>query len=187
MDKREIAANLILRSIKSYVQAEMDMDYIQSILLAGASLGLTEPLLKESKTKSASDKAAETVIAIKEANFKWEGNRLVVEKSVRVLGRKKRDEIIKRVRIADREVYNSLKHTGKHWDNTSASNDLKIEADFQETAENIIFDAIDDFNSLKFDDSFQYHSLPSEIIYLLNCGDPMESLPKFHCKERRHS
>lgn len=54
MDKREIAANMILKSVQSFVEATNDFDYIQSILLAGASLGLTEPLLKQKGTHTAS-------------------------------------------------------------------------------------------------------------------------------------
>ncbi len=187
MDKREIAANMILKSVESFIGAKTDFDYIQSILLAGASLGLTEPLLKQRDTKTASEKSAETIIAMREANIYWEGNKLIVDKSVRTLSRREREEVRKEVRRFDLEIYNSLKHTGKFWDNTAPFDDLEINTDFRATAEAIIFDAIDDFNALEFDDNFEYHSLPANIRILLNCGDPIESLPQFHAAERKYS
>ncbi|MCD9498284.1 MULTISPECIES: hypothetical protein [Photobacterium] len=187
MDKREIAANMILKSIQSFIEAENDFDYIQSILLAGASLGLTEPLLKQKGTQTASEKSADTIIAMREAHIYWEGNKLIVDKSVRSLCRKDRDKIRTDVRRTDLEIYNSLKHTGKFWDNTLAFDDLNIDTDFRATAEAVIFDAIDDFNTLEFDERFEYHSLPENIRILLNCGDPMGSLPKFRAAERKHS
>ena len=187
MDKREIAANMILKSVQSFVEAKSDFDYIQSILLAGASLGLTEPLLKQKGTKTASETSADTIIAMREANIYWEGKKLIVEKSVRTLSRREREDLRKEVRRSDLEVYNSLKHTGKFWDNTAPFDDLEINTDFRATAEAVILDAIDDFNALEFDERFEYHSLPDDIKILLNCGDPTESLPKFRFAERKYS
>lgn len=187
MDKREIAANMILKSVQSFIEAENDFDYIQSILLAGASLGLTEPLLKQKETQSASEKSADIIIAMREAHIYWKGNKLIVDESVRSLCRTEREKIRTDVRRTDLEVYNSLKHTGKPWNQTPAFDDLNINADFRTTAEALIFDAIDDFNALEFDERFEYHSLPENIRILLNCGDPMGSLPKFHAAERKHS
>jgi hypothetical protein len=187
MDKREIAANMILKSVQSFIEAKNDFDYIQSILLAGASLGLTEPLLKQKGTQTASHKSADTIIAMREAHIYWEGNKLIVEKSVRILDRREREQIRKEVRHSDLDIYNSLKHTGKPWNNTAASEDLNIDTDFRATAEAVIFDAIDDFNALEFDERFEYHTLPENIRILLNCGDPMESLPKFRGAERKYS
>jgi hypothetical protein len=68
-----------------------------------------------------------------------------------------------------------------------ASDDLVIDADFKLEAEEIIFDAVDDFNSLKFDQGFQYHQLPEEIIKLLNCGDPMGIIPEAVARDRINS
>ena len=187
MDKREIAANMILKSVRSFIEAEDDFDYIASILLAGSSLGLTEPLLKQKGTQTASYKSADTIIAMREANIYWEGNTLIVDKSARTLSRSERQQIRKEARILDLDVYNSLKHTGKPWDKVAPFDDLEINTDFKATAEAVIFDAIDDFNALEFDENFEYHSLPENIRILLNCGDPMDSLPKFYAAERKYS
>lgn len=186
MDKREIAANMILKSVESFIEAKSDFDYIQSILLAGASLGLTEPLLKQRNTQTASEKSAETIIAMREANIYWKGNKLIVDKSVRIISRMDREKVLKEVRRFDLEIYNSLKHTGRFWDKTEAFDDLEINTDFRATAEAVIFDAINDFNALEFDENFEYHSLPENVRILLNCWDPMESLPKFHAAERMY-
>lgn len=186
MDKREIAANMLLRAVKSYVQAENDFDYIQSILLAGASLGITEELLKEDRTRSTNHKSADSVIAMKEANFRMEGNKLVVEKSVRSISDSERKSIIQQSKYAERKVYNSLKHAGNKWTNTLGYEDLNIEANFKEEFEEILFAAIDDFNAVTFDENFEYHELSEEIISLLNCGDPLGCLPQFVCRDRNH-
>ncbi|MBB1438698.1 hypothetical protein H5202_08385 [Shewanella sp. SG41-4] len=187
MDKREIAANLILRAVKSYVNAQNDMDYIQAILLAGSSVGITEPLLREQQTKTATEKSIDVIMKMRASDIFWEGSKLVINQNTKTLSRRERDDISKRTRIFDRGIYNSLKHTGKPKQDLSPSDDVIIEADFQNEAEEIIYDAVHDFNSLKFDENFQYHQLPEEIILLLNCGDPMGIIPDPVAKQRTHS
>jgi hypothetical protein len=178
MDKREIAANLILRAVKLYVHAENNIDYIQAILLAGASIGITEPLLKENQTKTSTAKSAEVIIKVNESEIYREGHRLIVEQGMKSLSKKERNAISKSTRFFDRGVYNSLKHTGNEMIDLKASDDLVIDADFKLEAEEIIFDAVDDFNSLK---------LPEEIIKLLNCGDPMGIIPEAVARDRINS
>lgn len=187
MDKREIAANLILRAVKSYVNAQNDIDYIQAILLAGSSVGITEPLLKEQQTKTATEKSADVIMKMRASDIFWEGNKLVINQNTKTLTRGEREDISKSTRIFDRGIYNSLKHTGIPQQDLSPSDDVIIEADFQNEAEEIIYDAVHDFNSLKFDENFQYHQLPEEIILLLNCGDPMGIIPEPFAKQRTHS
>ncbi len=186
MDKREIAANLILRAVKSYVNAQSDMDYIQAILLAGSSLGITEPLLKEQKTKTATEKSADVIMKMRESDIYWEGNRLIIKQNSKTLSHRERLDISKSTRVFDRRIYNALKHTGIPQQGLSASDDVVLEADFKNEAEEIIYDAVHDFNSLKFDKNFQYHQLPEEIILLLNCGDPMGIIPVPAAKQRTH-
>ncbi|NOI74006.1 hypothetical protein [Vibrio owensii] len=187
MDKREIAANLILRAVKSYVNAQNDMDYIQAILLAGSSVGITEPLLKEQQAKTATEKSADVIMKMRASEIYWEGNKLVIRQNAKTLSRRERQDISKSTRIFDRGIYNSLKHTGIPQQDLSASDDLIIEADFKNEAEEIIYDAVHDFNALKFDENFQYHQLPEEIITLLNCGDPMGIVSEPVAEQRTHS
>lgn len=184
MDKREIAANLILRAVKSYVSAQNDMDYIQAILLAGSSVEITELLLKDQQTKTATEKSADIIMKMCASDIFMEGNKLVINQNARTLSRRKRDSISKHTRIFDRGIYNSLKHTGIPQQGLSASDDIIIEADSQTEAEEIIYDAVHDFNSLKFDNVFQYHQLHEEIILLLNCGDPMGIISEPVVKQR---
>jgi hypothetical protein len=187
MDKREIAANLILRAIKSYVNAQDNMDYIQAILLAGSSVGITEPLLKEQETKTATEKSADLIIKIRESNIYWEDNKLIIKKNAKNLSEEERKRISKNTRIFERGIYNSLKHTGIPPQKLSASDDIVIEADFKTEAEEIIYDAVHDFNSLRFDENFQYHQLPKDIILLLNSADPMGIIPAPVAKQCSHS
>jgi len=188
MDKREIAANLILRAVKLYVQAENDMDYIQAILLGGSSIGITEPLLEEQGDETATEKSALVCMKMASSEIYLDNNKFFIKQGSKPLSNNKKSAISDSTRIFERGVYNSLKHTGRKSkkNEVAASEDLIIEADFKLEAEEIIYSAIHDFNCVKFDQEFRYEDLPEEILLLLNGGDPMGIIPMPVVRERKY-
>lgn len=178
MNKLEIAPHMLYRAAKLYVQAEDDFDYIQAILLAGSSMYICEPLLKEQTKKSQAELSAEGVIRLREAKSKIVKNKLEIEWNAKIITDKEKEEILKNVRKEDRKVYNSLKHAGFFTRGNvvkKASEDLDMgdvlgdDLDFRSAAEEIIIDAIQDYNALDFNGDFKPYNLPIEIRRVLNC------------------
>lgn len=172
MNKLEIAPHMLYRAAKSYVQAENNFDYIQAILLAGAAMYICEPLLKEQGKKSRTELNAVGVIRLREAKSKIVNNKLEIEWNAKPITNKEKETIRSIVRREDREVYNSLKHAGffrgdkvckKASDDLDMVNILGGKLDFQSAAEELIIDAIQDYNALDFNGDFQPYNLPTEI------------------------
>ncbi|PRQ64187.1 hypothetical protein [Vibrio sp. V01_P9A10T6] len=178
MNKLEIAPHMLYRAAKSYVQAEDDFDYIQAILLAGSAMYICEPLLKEQGKKSQTVLGAEIIIRLREAKSKMVNNKLEIEWGAKPIKDKEKNEIRKFVRKEDRKVYNSLKHAGFFPHGIvikRASDDLDMvdvlgdNLDFRSAAEEIIIDAIQDYNTLDFNGDFKPYNLPTEIRRVLDC------------------
>ncbi|MGI2923824.1 hypothetical protein [Vibrio diabolicus] len=178
MNKLEIAPHMLYRAAKSYVQAEDDFDYIQAILLAGSAMYICEPLLIEQSKKSQAMLSAESVIRLREAKCKIENNKLEIEWNAKSITKEEKQEIQKLVRKEDRKVYNSLKHAGffyggkvvkKATDDLDMADVLGDELDFRSAAEEIIIDAIRDYNTLNFNGYFKPYELPINIRRVLGC------------------
>ena len=177
MNKLEIAPNMLYRAAKAYVQAEDDFDYIQAILLAGSAIYMCEPLLKEQGGKSQAMLNADGVIKLREAKIKLVDNKLEIEWGAKPIEYKEKQRIRNSVRMEGRKVYNSLKHAVLFYKNKphiKASDDLDMrdifsdDLDFCRAAEEIIIDAIQDYNSLEFNEDFKPYNLPIEIRRVLD-------------------
>ena len=173
MNKLEIAPHMLYRAAKSYVEAEDDFDYIQAILLAGSAMYICEPLLEEQGKQTQSMESAQWVIKAREAKFETSDNSVKIEWGVNPLNSSEKKRIISVCRHYDRAIYNALKHAG--YKQKKASDDLDMLSvldeyrDFREAAENIIREAITDYNNLDFTGDFKPYNLPDKIRRVLFC------------------
>ncbi|OCH01917.1 hypothetical protein [Aliivibrio fischeri] len=170
-DKRLIAADMLEEAIKRFKVAETDLDYIQSILLAGASIGITSPLLSEEQMQSSHEKSADNVIRLREHALG------------RTLTSKEREEVFSGSLRFNKQAYNSLKHAGKG-KKLAASDDLEIETDFAEEAEELLWAAIEDFNNLPISPEFLIDNGKDEFRLLIGQSDPLGTIPQMFCKPR---
>lgn len=173
-DKRLIAADMLEEAINKFKMAKNDLDYIQSILLAGASIGITNPLLSESQKKTAHEKSAENVIRIREYRLDRE------------LSRKERQDVFSGAMRFNKQAYNSLKHAGKG-KQLAASDDLEIETDFAVEAEELLWAAIEDFKSLPISTEFLIDNGKNDLRLLIGLSDPLGTIPKMYCKPRSNA
>ncbi|PSV30327.1 hypothetical protein [Photobacterium sp. GB-72] len=175
MNKLEIAPHMLYRAAKSYIEAEDDFDYIQAILLAGAAMYICEPLLKEQGKTTQTMERAKRIIELREAGKEMVSNKLEIKWGANPLSREEKKQIIKDTRLVDRSVYNSLKHAGffnekKASEDLDMTNVLEEYQSFRTAAEDIILDAIQDYNNLDFNGEFKPYSLPSYVRKVLISG-----------------
>lgn len=173
-DKRLIAADMLEEAINKFKTAKNDLDYIQSILLAGASIGITNPLLSENQKQTAHEKSAENVIRIREYRL---GRELHWEE---------RKDVFSGVMRFNKQAYNSLKHAGKGT-KLAASDDLEIETDFEVEAEELLWAAIEDFKSLPTSSEFLIDNGKNDLRLLIGLSDPLGTIPKMYCKPRSNA
>ncbi|NGZ15227.1 hypothetical protein HGG78_15925 [Vibrio aestuarianus] len=173
-DKRLIAADMLEEAINKFKTAKNDLDYIQSILLAGASIGITNPLLSENKKQTAHEKSAENVIRIREYRLGRE------------LSRKERQDVFSGAMRFNKQAYNSLKHAGKG-KQLAASDDLEIETDFAVEAEELLWAAIEDFKSLPISPEFLIDNGKTDLRLLIGLSDPLGTIPEMYCKPRSNA
>ncbi|ELQ2466339.1 hypothetical protein QTG64_004108 [Vibrio vulnificus] len=173
-DKRLIAADMLEEAINKFKTAKNDLDYIQSILLAGASIGTTNPLLSENKKQTAHEKSAENVIRIREYRLGRE------------LSRKERQDVFSGAMRFNKQAYNSLKHAGKG-KQLAASDDLEIETDFAVEAEELLWAAIEDFKSLPISPEFLIDNGKTDLRLLIGLSDPLGTIPEMYCKPRSNA
>ncbi|NMH64593.1 hypothetical protein [Shewanella salipaludis] len=140
-DKRLLSADMLEEAILKFKVSETDLDYIQCILLAGASIGITTPLLSEAQKKTSHENSAETAIKFREYSLGC------------TLNETERKEVFSGNLKFNKQTYNSLKHTGKG-KKLAASDDLEIKADFREEAEELLWAAIEDFKNLPVSPEF---------------------------------
>lgn len=172
-DKRLIAADMLEEAINKFKTAESDLDYIQSILLAGASIGITNPLLSENQRQTAHEKSAENVIRIREYSLGRE------------LSQQEREDVFRGAMRFNKQAYNSLKHAGKG--KLAASDDLEIETDFAVEAEELLWAAIEDFKGLPISPEFLIANGKNDLRLLIGQSDPLGTIPKMYCKPRSNT
>jgi hypothetical protein len=135
-DKIQLASEMLLTAAQDYKNAKSEIDYVKCILLAGAVINVTYPLVKEFGGKT---KAAETAEL---------ATRIMEIRQGAPFGKKKRQAQIARFMAQDNYVYNSLKHAGNDSKQLRASDDLDFDADLKAEAEQKILDARAEFMRL---------------------------------------
>ena len=162
---------MLEEAILKFKVAETDLDYIQCILLTGASIGITSPLLSEAQKKSSHEKSAENVIKLREHSLG------------RPLNETERKQIFSGSLRFNKQAYNSLKHAGKG-NSLAASDDLEINADFFEEAEELLWAAIEDFRNLPISPEFLIDNGKNEFRLLIGLSDPLGTIPEMYCRQK---
>jgi hypothetical protein len=106
-----------------YINARRDIDYVTSILLSGAVIGIVSPLLKEQGGHTMHELLSRIANLIAEPDEEASHEGMF------------------------REIYNSLKHAGNK--NIPASNDLKIQTDLKKEAAHMLDAAKHDFREIE--------------------------------------
>ena len=170
-EKRLIAADMLEEAILKFKVAQSDLDYIQCILPAGASTGIISPLLSEADKKTSHEKSAEAVIKIREYSLG------------RKLNESEKKQVFSGAQKFNKQAYNSLKHAG-NGKKLAASDDLAIEADFREEAEELLWAAIEDFKSLTISPGYLIDNGKNEFRLLIGQSDPLGTIPEMYCRPR---
>ena len=171
-EKRLIAADMLEEAILKFKVAQSDLDYIQCILLAGASTGIISPLLSEADKKTSHEKSAEAVIKIREYSLG------------RKLNESEKKQVFSGAQKFNKQAYNSLKHAG-NGKKLAASDDLAIEADFREEAEELLWAAIEDFKSLTISPGYLIDNGKNEFRLLIGQSDPLGTIPEMYFHPRK--
>ncbi|MGH8491875.1 MAG: hypothetical protein ACRERR_02035 [Moraxellaceae bacterium] len=127
LSKLKVAADMIVASHTEYCNAKCDMNYIKSILLSGAAIGILHPYLVE---KGCIPSQSEFTNLLNSYN-KMSGLAVVKE-----------SESIAFSRL----VYNSLKHAGNPKKRIKATDDLEFIADLRGEAYQLLTDSVGDIS-----------------------------------------
>jgi len=143
-NKIEIAAEMFVESHDRYHAAGLDIDYIVSILLSGAIIGIVDPLLEEQGGHTAHSLLVRILNLIAEPGEP-----------------ESKDGMF-------RAIYNALKHAGndKGKNKVAASADLEIQADLRLDAARMLEAAKQDFQQVSIPQTIRQR-LPSRFIALL--------------------
>ncbi len=163
-DKLLLAGELLVEAAKTYRLATRDVDFVKSILMAGAVSGIVSPFLEELGVKPAQTQRAETAVKIRSESARVHGREAVDPDAC--LRDEWTREIAEFIRF-DRFAYNSLKHAGKK-PKVKASEDLVLTVDLQKEASYLIESAIDDYKKLPFPQSVVNGQLSNELLELLH-------------------
>jgi hypothetical protein len=172
-DKRLLAADMLEEAILKFKIAEKDLDYIQSILLAGASIGITNPLLNEVQKSTSHEKSANTVVRLREHAL---GRALTEDEKKNVFSGSMR---------FNKQAYNSLKHAGKG-KMLAASDDLEIQTDLMAEAEELLWAAIEDYKNLSLPPQFLIDNGKNEFRLLIGQSDALGTIPEMYAVHRRN-
>lgn len=151
-NKIPLAGEMLVQAVNSYSHAPRDIDYVTSILLAGAVIGIIAPLLKELDIKSSQVALAELSVKLNNSPSSPDHGK----KIGRAIG-------------FYRCTYNSLKHAGQGQDNP-ASKDLVINADLKDEAEFLIRHAVQDYNKIPepyITQEYINNEMPHELLDIL--------------------
>ena len=124
-NKLQVAAEMFLEAHQRYTTASRDIDYITSVLLSGAVVGIVSPLLMELGGHSTHSLLVRISNAIAEPG-----------------------ELPARERMF-REIYNGLKHAGDGSRKVEPSADLEIHADLALEAARMLDAAKQDFRQIQ--------------------------------------
>lgn len=158
-NKLLLAGEMLVAASNSYKAASTDIDYIKCILLAGAVINISYPLIEELGGKSKQRSSAEL------ATF-------LMERSGHVFEGKQKAKQISRFIGFSNFAYNSLKHTGDKTKDVLPSDDLYFESNLKIEAERIIIDAISDFIGVPFSQSLINTHFSDELLDLLSSNWP---------------
>lgn len=145
-NKIQLAAGMFVEAHHRYTGAKQEMDYIVSILLSGAVVGIIGPLLREQSGHTTHELLARISVAIAEPgdNRAHEG--------------------------MFREIYNSLKHAGNERKKISASGDLTIRTDLKKEAAQMLDAAKADFQNIEVSTEVR-NGLSEQFLELLQLPD----------------
>jgi hypothetical protein len=147
LNKVEVASQLFVEAHDRYTSAAAtDIDYIVSIVLCGAVVGVVSPLLKEQGGHTAHSLLARI------------GNLIAAP------GEPPTHEGVFRA------TYNAFKHAGNDRRNIAPSTDLEITTDLKREAAHMLYAAKDDFQQIKVDFVVRERLSP-RFISLLESGD----------------
>lgn len=142
LNKVHIAAQMFSEAHRRFQAATSDIDYVTSILLSGAVIGIVGPLVKEQGRHTTHELLAR------------------IESLLGASGTPIHEGMF-------RAVYNSLKHTGNERRNISPSQDLVIETGLRREAGYMLEAARDDFRNIEVSRAVR-ESLPSEFLALVD-------------------
>lgn len=141
-NKIQIAAEMFLEAHLRYTTASRDIDYITSLMLSGAVVGMISPLLTEQGGHSRHSLLARISNAIAEPSEPPSGEGMF------------------------RAIYNALKHTGNDRRSVAPSADLEIHADLALEAARMLDAAKQDFRQIQVSQE-QKKKLVPEFLTLL--------------------
>lgn len=146
LNKVQVASEMFVEAHNRYATASRDIDYITSILLSGAVIGIIGPLLKEQGGRTTHELLARIANAISEPG----------------------DDPAREGMF--RAVYNSLKHAGNERPKVLASSDLEIHTNLPMEAGRMLDAAKDDFRNVEVSAEVR-QGLSTEFIQLITSDD----------------
>ncbi|MBJ2131145.1 hypothetical protein JC525_19715 [Alteromonas sp. IB21] len=133
LNKIQAADSMLVEAIKEFRNDDSQISYIKSILLSGAVIGITNPLLIEKGLETSIGEVANLSVSLSHNQFNSH----------------KEKETYKRRTISFlKYVYNALKHSGVPKDSIQPSDDLEIECDLKTEARDLIMHAKTDMEKL---------------------------------------
>jgi hypothetical protein len=123
-NKIRVASKMFTEAHNRYVNAKGDIDYIASILLSGAVMGIVSPLLREQGGHTSHELLAKIA-------------KLTAEQGESPA----REGLF-------RAIYNGLKHAGDDRQGIAASEDLELDVDLPREAAHMLDDAKADFKAI---------------------------------------
>jgi hypothetical protein len=124
-NKIQLASEMLVEAHGRYTSACRDIDYITSILLSGAVVGIVSPLLKEQAGHTMHELLTRIVNLITESGEEASHEGMF------------------------REIYNSLKHAGNTNKKIPASSDLEIQTNLKKEAAQMLDAAKHDFREIQ--------------------------------------
>ena len=141
-NKIVIASKMFVEAHKLFVNAKSEMDYVSSILLSGAVVGIIAPLLEEQGGHPMHE---------------------ILARICNVMAEEGEEKIHQGI---FRETYNAFKHSGNKRKNIKPSEDLEFETDLKLEAGRMLDVAKSDFKEISVSDDIR-KNIPRESIELL--------------------
>ena len=145
LNKVRVAADMFVEAHERYMRGSGDIDYVVSIMLSGAVVGIISPLLKEQGRHS-----FHALLARISKHMAEPGEGTAHEGMFRA-------------------VYNGLKHAGDNRRDVAPSDDLTIVADLKVEAAHMLDAAKHDFGQVEVISEIR-GALPVEFVRLLEAG-----------------
>src|SRR3990167_3369454 len=141
-----LASDMFVEAHDRYMNAKKELDYIVSILLSWAVVGIVSPLLKEQGGHTTHELLARISNAISDPSEEPAREGMF------------------------REIYNSLKHAGNAQRKIAASGDLEIKTDLKKEAAHMLDAAKSDFREIEVPQEIR-NNLSAEFLVLLQSED----------------